>query len=171
MADPVTMMMMVAMGAQAAGSIIGARGQMEAGEAAQAQADYVAKQERMKANEELAAASVERDKARREKNLALSRLQAVSAGSGFLATDPTNMQIADEIAEYGTLQEQMTMYGGINRARGLRDQARATRMSGRAAMTGARYQAAGTILSGVSSMASLYGGSKPGTTGSTLKYG
>ena len=41
----------------------------------------------------------------RQKNLALSRLQAVGASSGFSATDPSNLALANEISKYGTYRK------------------------------------------------------------------
>ncbi len=46
------------------------------------------------------------------KRLALSRIQAVSAAGGFMATDPTTLDLLGDTDEYGTYQQQLTQYGG-----------------------------------------------------------
>jgi hypothetical protein len=140
---------MVGAGVQAAGTIA-------AGKAAQQSANYEAQQLDLKAKEEQAAAQRDALELRHKKDLTLSDLQANSAASGFSATDPTALALADEITKYGTVQEQMAMYGGASRREGLEAQAAGRRMEGKAARQGAAYSAAGTILGGISSMADKY---------------
>jgi hypothetical protein len=139
-----------------AGSFVQAQGTIAAGKAAQQAANYEAAQLDVKAKEEQAAAQRDAFEHGREKDLALSKLQANAAASGFSATDPTALAIADEIAKYGTYKEQMAMYGGESRRTGIEAQAFGRRMEGKAAMQGARYSAAGTILGGISSMAGRF---------------
>lgn len=133
----------------AVGTVISTIGQIQAGNAAAAAANYEAAGLDIKAKEEHAAAQREADQLRRRKELALSRLTTVAAGSGFTATDPTTLNIAGETERYGTVQEQMAMYGGLSRRRGLEDQAAATRATGRAAQKGAFMRAIGTAFSGI----------------------
>lgn len=145
-------------------------------------AEFEAKQLDIQGNEERAAAQREAFALQRNKKLALSRLQNVAAGSGFMATDPSNLAIADEIEKYGTVQEQMAMYGGQSRAASLSDSASARRASGQAAydnaiMSGniaraegrarrdASYLAAGgSMLEGVSTFASRFAPKRTTTT-------
>lgn len=133
-----------------------------------------AKSLEVQAKEERAAGQREAFALQRNKKLALSRLQNVAAGSGFLATDPSNLAIADEIEKYGTVQEQMAMYGGDSRAESLRNNAAGRRFTGQAAydnaiMAGslaraegaarrdASYlSAGGSMLEGVSTFASRF---------------
>ena len=91
------------------------------------------------------------------KRLALSRIQAVSAAGGFMATDPTTLDLLGDTDEYGTYQQQLTQYGGESRAAGLRAQAESARISGQAAARGAMFSAASTIIGGVGNMATRYG--------------
>jgi hypothetical protein len=140
---------MVGAGVQAAGTIA-------AGKDAQKAANYEAAQIDIRAKEEQAAAQRDALEYRHKKDLALSELQSKSAASGFSATDPTTLALADEITKYGTVQEQMAMYGGTSRRTGLEAQAAGRRMEGAAARKGAAYSAAGTILGGISSMADKY---------------
>lgn len=116
---------------------------------------------------------------RRGKEMALSTLQARSAASGFSATDPTALALGDEISRYGTLQEQMSLFGGESQAEGLKLSAAgrrftgesgvqaaaatadAVRASGRSARTAGYFNAAGTVLGSIASygMAGKYGSS------------
>ena len=139
-----------------AGSYMQAQGTLAAGKAAQQAAEFEAKQLDIKAKEEQAAAQRDMLDQRREKELALSKLQSNAAASGFSATDPTALALADEIEKYGTYKEQMAMYGGESRRQGITAQAAGRRMEGKAARIGSQYSAAGTILGGISTMASKY---------------
>lgn len=139
-----------------AGTAVGAAGAMAAGKAAQQSAEFEAKQLEVKGKEEQAASQREAAEFQRRKQLALSNLQAESAGSGFTATDPTTLALADEIERYGTYQEQVAMYGGTSRRAGLEAQAAGRRAEGKAARQAAKYDAVGTILSGVTSLATKY---------------
>ena len=160
----------IAMVASAAGAATTAIGTIAAGNAKAAQAEAEAKAQELQAQQLNLAAKEERASAQRDsfelgrrKNLALSQLQSRAAGSGFSATDPTALQLGDEISEYGTYQEQTAMYGGEAKARDANFAAASKRYS--AAMTrdlGGKYKTAsylsagGTILGGLSTMASKY---------------
>jgi hypothetical protein len=150
-----------------AGSFVQAQGTIAAGKAAQQSANYEAAQLDIKAKEEQAAAQRDAQEYGREKDLALSKLQTNAAASGFSATDPTALAVADEIAKYGTYKEQMAMYGGTSRRAGVEAQAEGRRMEGKAALQGAKSAAMGTILGGISSMASSFAKpyGKPASTG------
>lgn len=141
-----------------AGSYVSAQGTLAAGKAAEQAAKYEAAQLDIKAKEEQAAAQRDMLDQRREKELALSKLQSNAAASGFSATDPTALALADEIERYGTYKEQLAQYGGESRRRGIEAQAHGTRMTGAAKRAGSRSEAAGTILGGISSMASKFAG-------------
>lgn len=142
------------------GGVMAAQGQKAQGEAAQAAANYRAQQMEIKAKEEYAAAQQESFELKDRKELALSALQARSAASGFTATDPTTLQIGEDIMERGTLQQLMSQYGGLSRKQGLEDSAAGERASGEAAMLGARQRAKGTLFeslySGFDRFAGLY---------------
>ncbi len=143
----------VGAGVQLAGSAVAARGQREAGRAAEEDAMFEAKQLEAQGKEEFAASQREALERRREGRLANSRAQAIAAGSGAGAgTDaPTILKIMGGItrrAEYGA---QAAMFGGENRRSGLYAQAGATRRTGRAQRRGAELSAMGTMFSGISS--------------------
>lgn len=156
--------------ASLAGAAIAAQGTIAAGKAQQQAAEYEAAQLEIKAKDQQAAAQREAQQYERKKELALSSLQATSAGSGFSATDPTSLAIADEIAKYGTYQEQMAQYGGLSERAGLEAQAQLRQMEGRAAMKAARTNAVGTIIGGISGMAGKWG-SMSGGSMSGGRYG
>jgi len=132
-----------------AGAAVSAQGQRQAAAAQKANLDYQAKQLEMQGKEEQAAAQHEVFQKRREKELALSALQARGAASGFETTDATGLQIGEDIEKYGTLQEMMAAYGGRSRRAGLEAEAVGRRAEGNAAVRGAKSAAFGTILGGV----------------------
>ena len=148
------------------GTAVSAAGTLAAGRQAQAQAEYQArayeqqgkiqqqalefqaKQYELAGKEEQAAAQQEAEAHRREKRLALSRLQTQAAASGFTATDPTSLAIADEIERYGTYKQQLANYGGEARRANLEDEAAARRYEGEAARSGAQISATASRLEG-----------------------
>lgn len=147
-----------AIGTLAAGSQAAAQGK-----AAQTAANYEAAQLDAKGKEEQAAAQQEAEQYRRNKELAKSTLQTRGAASGFSATDPSTLARAGEIERYGTLQEQLAMFGGTSRREGLEAAARAERYSGatalaagRAKRTASYFDAGSTILGGMSTLAGKY---------------
>ncbi|MEY9099065.1 DNA-binding protein H-NS [Sinorhizobium fredii] len=144
-------MPIVSAGATIAGGAIAAQGQKQAAASQKAALDYQAKQLEMQGKEEQAAAQHEVFQQRREKELALSALQARGAASGFDPTDATGLQIGEDIEKYGTLQEMMAAYGGKSRRAGLEAEAYGRRAEGNAIVSGAKSAAMGTILGSVSS--------------------
>lgn len=155
----------------AIGSGIRAVGTLAAGAAEQRAANYEAAQLDVRAEEERAAGQREAGELRRERDAVLGRQTAYNAASGFSASDETSQRLAGEVAQQGTYRALMAKYGGEERARGAKAQAAGARMSGRAAMTGALFGAAGTVVSGIGdySMYSRYGGAGPfASTGGPL---
>ena len=139
-----------------AGTAVSAVGTIARGQAEARAAAYRAKALEINAKEERAAAQHQAMEEDRQTRYALSKVQAQSAGSGFGADDTSVQNLSGDIARYGSLKAQMAQYGGDSRAEGLRAQANATRLSGDAALTGAYYGAAGSLLSGFSSLYSKY---------------
>jgi hypothetical protein len=127
-------------------------GTIAAGKAQQASANYQAQLMEKKGKEEQALSQRQALQQKRKTKIALSNLQSRAAASGF-QEDP---KIGTEIAEYGTLQQQMLAYGGESKRRGLEESAMAARMSGQAAAQGAKAEAFGTILGGMGSMFDAY---------------
>lgn len=152
------------------GSVVSAYGTIMSGMAAQQAAEYQARQLEVKATEERAASQREAEEINKEKEFAISRVQTVSAASGFTATDPTILKLSSDIEAAGTYRKGMVRYGGESRALGLIAQAKGARMSGQAALTGSYFGAAGTILGGATSLFGKYGGGGP-TGGYSYYYG
>lgn len=134
----------------AIGTIAAGRAQKQAADHQAAQLEVDAKQERAKAQQEALAIA-------RKKRLELSRIQARAAGSGFGAADPTVLDLTGEVAQYGTLSQQFARYGGEVRGEDLKASAAGVRAQGAAALQRSTFNAAGTILGGVSSMFRRYG--------------
>lgn len=153
-----------------AGTAVTAFGTISAGRAARAQgaaqqkvANFKAAQLDALGKEKQATARLQADQLARRTRLALSKLQTRAAGSGFSADDVTALAIGDEIAEYGTLQEQLALAGGLRARRGLEGQAAGLRATGQiAASEGAAagdasfVGAFGDVLSGTGSVAQNY---------------
>lgn len=130
------------------GTVVSAIGTIAAGNAAKANAEFQAAQLDVQAKQEFAAAQREQEQIRRNKNLVLSRQQALAAGSGLGADDPSVVNIAAETAGYGKLQELSALAAGEQRRQAAEYQAAAARATGQAQQTGSLFQAGGTILGG-----------------------
>lgn len=166
---------------QAAGTIAAGKASAQQGQLAQFAANYEAKQLDIKAKDEKASAQREMLELRREKESTLGRLQTVAAGSGFSATDPSTLSIADEISRYGTYREGLALYGGDVRSQDMKLAAAGRRFegaralqSGLAAKKASYLSAAGTIAGTISSMASKFapaGGGFGTPSGGGYRYG
>jgi hypothetical protein len=151
------------------------------------QAASLAEGERAAGKQELAEAQVDASELKRRKDLAASALQARAGAGGFMATDPTSLAVADEIARYGTLQERRAVAGGLSAragryaksraiqtegdmtaymqdedARRMDRQADMLRWEGKSAKKASWLKAATTILGAVSGIAGKY--NQGGTT-------
>lgn len=170
-----TLMSTISTVATIAGTAMTAAGTIAAGKAAKVAGDYEAKQLDIKAKEEQAAAQREGEQYQRQKKLALSKVQSLAAGSGFSATDASTLADIGDIEAYGTVQQQMAEYGGTSRRAGLQAQAEAARMEGRNKKRASYYDAASTILGGVSTLADRYSGRARSTStsgsGGSYRYG
>jgi hypothetical protein len=140
----------------AAGTAVGALGTIAAGKDAKRNAAYEKAQLDIQAKEAQAASQREAEQYRRRKDLALAEITNKAAASGFTATDPTALAIADDVQRYGTLQEQMAMYGGASRRAGLEAQGNAAVMEGDSKYRASKWSAASTILGGVGTLADKY---------------
>jgi hypothetical protein len=164
--------------ASIAGTAVTAVGTIAAGNAKAAQAeaeaqaaDFQAKQLDVQAKDARAMGQRDMLEARKKKQLALSALQARAGSSGFSATDPTALALADEIERYGTHQEQMAQYGGTVGARDASLSAAGRRFTAGVyrdlapRFESAGYMgAAGTILGGISTIGAKYAQRTPPST-------
>lgn len=147
----------------AMGTIAGGRAQAAAGQAQANAMNFQAAQQEQAATQARAEAQrVALDK-RREGRFTESTLIARAAMGGGGVDDPTTLNLGGDIAGRSEYDALMEMYKGENRARGMEDQAAASRMSGQAALAGGQaaqsasgYSAAGTIISGAGSMYGTY---------------
>lgn len=147
------------------GAVVGAAGTLLAGAQAKEAADYRAEQLDMQATESRAAAQRQAYERRTAAKLTLSKLQANAAAFAGDATNPGIIKLEGDIASRGEYQALSEMYLGESRARGLTDEATATRASGRASRTGSYFSAAGTLASGFGSMLGTYGKLNPQVQG------
>lgn len=131
-----------------AGSVVSAVGTIAAGRAAKQQADFQAAQYDVESKAEFAAGQREAEDIRKNKEYVISRQQNLAAASGFDATDPSSVSLIAETAGYGQYQELMALAAGEQRRKRAEYAASASRASGKAALTGSYFSAAGTILGG-----------------------
>jgi hypothetical protein len=150
------------------------------GEATRRQMEFEAQQHEIAGKDALATSQREMLALRRQKKLALSSLTARGAAGGFSATDPTALGLADEIERYGTEQELFALYGGRKDKADEERTANAKRFTGYTAQAAgdrranaikqaSYYSAAGTILGGISDIASKYG--KRSSSAPSYRYG
>lgn len=137
----------IALAATALGGLVSGAGTLIAGSNAKDAAYFKAAQEEQQAQESRAASQRSAMESRRKAGLAISQIQAGAAASGAGAADPSILNVSGNVAARGEYQALADVYKGENRARGLEDQAMGDRMSGDAAMTGALFKSAGTLLS------------------------
>ena len=161
----------LALAAQGAGTILGVRGQMQAGQAAEeggiaarSAAEYEARQAEVRAGQERAKSQREMLDQRRKEKFLQSELVARAAASGAGASDPTVNKLARGIAAEGELRALTALYEGEAKARGYQDMATLSRFKGGQAYRAGKVKkrayttAAGvSLLGGVGSMFSKYG--------------
>lgn len=131
-----------------AGSGISALGAFQQGQNAKAASTTRAAQMEQQANQARASSQRTMLEHQRQTGMVQSQLQSRAAASGAGATDDTVVKLGSDIAGRGEEQALMDLYNGENTARGLEDQAQATRLQGRAAARGGIMSAAGTLASG-----------------------
>ena len=166
MGDPVTIGMAVA------GTVLGAYGQIQQGNAAEAAGkaqqkglEYQAAQMEVQAGQERAAAQRRAMDERRKKTLTQSRAQAISAAGGGGSLDPTIVDIMGDLEAEGEYNANVAMYEGEERARDLltgsqlrRYEGTQARTAGKMAKKSSRIAAAGSLLKGGNSLMDKYGG-------------
>lgn len=138
------------------GSLIQGVGAIAGGIAANDAAQTEAAQMEARGKEEFASSQREAMAQRREGRVLASRQQALAAASGAGADAPTIVRLMADVAGDAEHNAQTSMYGGLQRKKGMRDSANARRAEGSAALTGSVFDAAGTVIGG----GSKYGTSK-----------
>lgn len=137
----------------AAGTVISANQQRNAGIQSQMNADFEASQMERQAGQELAVSQRQAEQARRESRYAQSRAQAVAAASGAGATDPTVVNLIGGIEKEGEYNALTALYNGQQNADALRTGGSIKRQTGKAYRSAGNTNAFATVLSGASSMA------------------
>ncbi len=151
-------------GIQAAGQIQSGRSARKVGESQQRAAEFEAQQLDTNA-EQTQAVSQRAAMEEQRKSMALqSRAIAIAAASGGGALDPTVMALVGNLSKEGQLAAETQIYGGEERARAMRNQAKASRYegaqraeAGRIAERASKVSAGSTILSGVMKDWTAYG--------------
>jgi hypothetical protein len=151
----------------AMGTIASGNAALEAGQRGQQAAYFTAAQQEQGAQESRAVAQRQALDKRHKADLLLSSLKARGAAGGTTISDGDVLDTAGEIAARGEYEALFDMYQGENRARGLQDQALASRMTGDAALaegrakkSASKLSAIGTIIGGAGSAMSNFGGKK-----------
>lgn len=157
MADPVT----IALVATAASTVLSAGGAYAQGVQAKRSADYEANHMQVNAGQERAMAQRKAIEDRRAGRLAESRLQATAAASGGGASDPTVVNLAQDIGAESEYNALASLYEGEEQARSLEGAASLRRYEGKMAKKAGTLKAISTVIGGAGSMASKYGGSGP----------
>ncbi|NSY17266.1 hypothetical protein [Neorhizobium sp. AL 9.2.2] len=147
---------LLAAGASAIGTGISAIGQIQSGKQQDAMAQYQADQMEQQAKDKMAVASRDAEQEGKKKDALLSRQVALAANSGGGVQNQSVLKILEDTEAAGQYNVSTAIYNGQQEAAGLRSQAEATRMEGRAASSGAALGAAGTLISGIGGAAKSY---------------
>ena len=135
----------------ALGSFVSAAGTLAGGRARQKAAEFEAARDEVQAGEAKALAQRDAERLSRERRLALARMQALQAASGFAAGGPTSLRLRAQSDAQGRFRQEMAQFGGDSRAAGLKNDAAAARMAGETAVQKAQFGATRSIIGGVSS--------------------
>ncbi len=151
------------------GTILAAKGNVDTGKSADLLAKYQARQLEQNAGQEIAVGTQAAEEEKRKSDLIASRAIAVAAASGAGALDPTVIKIMQGISAEGDLASATQMYNANERARGLRDQAKAVRFEGKTTAKAYKQRALNTIMAGSNQIANTWGSGafKDSSRGST----
>ena len=151
-------------GMQAAGQLQSGKAAANTGLAQQKAAEFEAQQLEQNAGQAQAASQRSAIEELRKSMLLQSRAIAVAAASGGGALDPTVMALVGNLSKEGQLAAETQIYGGDERARAMRNQAKASRYegaqraeAGRVAERASKVSAGSTILSGITKDSTAYG--------------
>lgn len=141
--------------------IVGAAGTLLQGSSAKGSAASEALQLEQQAGQDRASAQRAAYNERRNARYMQSRLQALAAASGAGATDPTVVNLSNQIDAEGEYAALTAMYEGEDTARSREFAATVARKQGSSAATAGYLKAGGTLLSGASSWYDKYGAGGP----------
>jgi len=151
----------------AASTLLSASSQASAGAQAQGNANFRAGQLNQEANATEAASQRTASEQRRQAGIINSRVQALAAGSGASATDPTVLNIEGNIAKEGEYNALTALYNGDTQAGSMRAEAVNVQKSGANAASAGSMNAFSTILSRGSSLYDKYSARTRAPTAST----
>lgn len=129
------------------GSGLTAAGTVYGGVQAANAAEFEAKQMKAKGDEEFAISQQKAAQAKREKDLALSRVRAVAGASGGRVDDPSITAIMEGIQEQGDYNSMVQLYQGKSNRNKLYGSAAARKAEGRSALTASLLKGAGSLYS------------------------
>lgn len=151
-------------GMQAAGQLQSGKAAANTGLAQQKASEFEAQQLEQNAGQAQAASQRSAIEELRKSMLLQSRAIAVAAASGGGALDPTVMALVGNLSKEGQLAAETQIYGGDERARAMRNQAKASRYegaqraeAGRVAERASKVSAGSTILSCITKDWTAYG--------------
>ena len=147
----------VALAATAASTVMSSVSQVRAAQHAEKIGEYNAAIMDKAAGQQEAASQVKAREALRQARLRKSRVLALAAASGGGAVDVDVMNAIAGFEEEGNLEARTILYEGHEGARGMRAKGGAIKYEGLAESAALKNKAAGTIMGGVSSLASKYG--------------
>lgn len=150
------------------GTAVSAAGSIAGGMAQKAQYDAQAKADRMQADQELKQSQYQADRQKEEGQQILGQQNAQVSASGFGNTGSPS-DLAASTASSLALDNSAILYGGKVKSDQLRYQAELARTSGKNAMIGAGFSAAGNVFSGLGSMGKMYDPNKT-FMGNTFGY-
>lgn len=145
------------------GTVVSAFGQIAAGNAAKQQADFEAQELRQQEMETNAAASRQAADRIRTGKLVQERAQAVAAASGGSTTDPTTVNIEQNIAGQSEYNAATALWSGAADAAGLENRARSAEAEGSNAQRAGYLGALSSVVGGFGTMAQKYGEPSPTT--------
>lgn len=155
--DPLTL---GGMALGAVGSGISAAGTLAGGKMAKQASQFEAAQLTNEGQTAVASSQRTMQEQQRKTGLVQSTLQARAAASGAGATDPTVLQVGQQIAGRGEQNSLMDLFEGQNRQSQYAGEAEGRLYSGEAAEMGSELGAAGTIAGGIGGMFQKFGAAR-----------
>ncbi len=149
----------VAIGAMGVSSALSAVAAVRQGQTAQAEAKFQAEQSQQDAVQARAAASTAEDEQRMKARSMIGTQLAAESAAGMQLNGSASDVLRQSLFS-AEADSQQIRYQGENAARGYQNQAAGDLFSGRQAMTNGYLSAAGTLMSGVGSVAGSYGQAK-----------
>lgn len=164
---PVAALGWIGLALAAAGTGVAVKGQIDAGNAADAASKRQQQAENLNAQAAMDAANLEAQQIRRKNLLRSGEQRAAGAKSGVLIDDFEGVMYDTSIQ--GELEAMSALYSGASAATYSRSRGANYRAEGRAAKSASRIQAGSTLLGGLSNTASMASDmpSFRGSTGST----